>query len=189
MSLAAFLDLRGEAALVVGGGPVALRRTRTLLDAGLDVRVVAPALHPDFGALPVRSEQRVYQTGDTRGMRIVVAATDQADVNDRVSAEAREEGALVNHVGDAARGTLRFPAIARRGGVQVAVNTGGELPLLAQALRERMAALLPAPEMVGIWAARREQALTLAPSEREEHLARLRDDLRTSLGLPPGESA
>lgn len=189
MSLAAFLDLRGEAALVVGGGPVALRRTRTLLDAGLNVTVVAPALHPGFGTLPVRAEQRAYRTGDARGMRIVVAATDQAAVNDRVSTEARAGGALVNHAGDAARGTLRFPAVARRGGVQAAVNTGRELPLLAQALRDRIAALLPAPETVETWAARREQALTWPPAEREAALAHLRGEIRAALERPAGGGA
>lgn len=188
MSLAALLDLRGETALVVGGGPVALRRTRTLLDAGLDVTVVAPVLHPGFVELPVRAEQRAYQTGDAHNMRVVVAATDRADVNDRVSKEARAAGALVNHAGDAGRGTLRFPAVARRGGVQIAVHTGRELPLLAQALKERITALLPEAQAVDAWATRREQALTLPPAEREGHLAHLRGEIRAALGLPAGSS-
>ncbi|GAA5534435.1 siroheme synthase [Deinococcus aluminii] len=184
MSLAAFLDLRGEAALVVGGGPVALRRTRTLLEAGLHVTVVAPDLHADFAALPVQVERRPYSPADTRGVRLVVAATDRAEVNDAVTADARAAGVLVNHAGDAARGTLRFPALARRGGVQVAVSSGRELPLLAQALVERVGALLPQEGTVDAWAARRERALTLAPAEQAHELAGLRADIRAALGLP-----
>ncbi|WP_345465868.1 bifunctional precorrin-2 dehydrogenase/sirohydrochlorin ferrochelatase [Deinococcus carri] len=184
MSLAAFLELRGEAALVVGGGPVALRRTRTLLEGGLRVTVVAPELHPDFAALPVQTECRPYQPADLRGVRVVVAATDSPAVNDAVCDAARVDGILVNHAGEAARGTLRFPALTRRGPVQVAVGTGRELPLLAQALAERFAALLPGEEAVERWAARREQALALAPAERTRALADLRADIRAALGLP-----
>ena len=184
MSLAAFLDLRGEPALVVGGGAVALRRTRTLLAAGLRVRVVAPALHPDFSALPVQTEGRPYRAGDAQGACLVVAATDSAAVNDDVVTDAKHAGALANHAGDAARGTLRFPAVVRRGALQVAVGTGQDLPMLAQALRERVSELLPAPEAVEAWAERRRAALALAPNERDRSLAALRADIRAALGLP-----
>ncbi|WP_245808512.1 precorrin-2 dehydrogenase/sirohydrochlorin ferrochelatase family protein [Deinococcus hopiensis] len=184
MSLAALLNLRGEPALVVGGGGVALRRTRTLLDAGMQVRVVAPALHPDFATLRVQAEDRPYQPGDARGMRLVVAATGNADVNDTVVAEARAYGALVNHAGDAGRGNLRFPAVTRRGTLQVAVGTGRDLPLLAQALGERIGALLPSPEAVEAWSTRRAAALPLPHAERERSLAALRAEIRAALGLP-----
>ncbi|MCP2015417.1 precorrin-2 dehydrogenase/sirohydrochlorin ferrochelatase [Deinococcus sp. HSC-46F16] len=185
MTLAAFLNLSGEAAVVVGGGPVALRRARTLLGAGLRVRVVAPALHPDLAALPVGHDPRPYRPGDVAGARVVVAATDSAEVNAAVAAEAHAAGALVNHAGDAAQGTLRFPAVTRRGGVEVAFTTGRELPLLAQALAERLAGLLPAPEQVDAWAERREAALTLPGTEREAAIAALRADIRAAVGLPP----
>ncbi|MBB5234574.1 precorrin-2 dehydrogenase/sirohydrochlorin ferrochelatase family protein [Deinococcus budaensis] len=184
MSLAAFLDLHGERALVVGGGRVALRRTRTLLEAGLHVTVVAPDLHPELAALPVEVLRRPYGPDDLRGKRVVVCATDRSDVNDAVAAGARAAGALVSHAGDAAKGNLRFPAVTRRGAVQVAVSSGRELPLLAQALGERVAGLLPAEATLDAWAARREQALTLPAAEREQGLAGLRADIRAALGLP-----
>lgn len=187
VTLAAFLNLSGEAAVVVGGGPVALRRARTLLNAGLRVRVVAPELHPDLAALPVGHDPRPYRPGDVAGARVVVAATSSPEVNGAVTAEAQATGALVNHAGDAARGSLRFPAVTRRGGVEVAFTTGRELPLLAQALAERIAGLLPAPEQVDAWAERREAALTLPGTEREAALAALRADIRAAVGLEPGQ--
>lgn len=189
MNLAAFLDLRGERALVVGGGPVALRRTRTLLEAGLHVTVIAPELHPDFVGLPVEVQRRVYQPADLSGRRVVVCATNRPDVNDEVAAGARAAGALVSHAGEAARGNLRFPAVTRRGAVQVAVSSGRELPLLAQALGERIAALLPGEATLDAWAARREQALVLPPAERVPELAELRADIRAALGLPEADLA
>lgn len=189
VSLAAFLNLRGEPALVVGGGPVALRRARTLLDAGLRVTVVAPDLHPEFAALPVRAERRPYRPADLEGARVVVAATGSGDVNDAVTEGARAAGALVNHAGDSTRGTLRFPAVTGRGGVQVAVGTGRELPMLAQALRERVGALLPDPEAVDAWATRREEAVRLPADARERALGALRADIRAACGLSAGGAA
>lgn len=182
MSLAAFLELSGEQALIVGGGRVALRRARTLLHAGLRVRVVAPFLLAELATLPVRHEPRSYHPDDVQGARLVVAATDNAAVNDAVAADARAAGALVNHAGDAALGTLRFPSVTERAGVQVAVASGRELPMLAQALREAVAALLPTQTDLEAWVARREQALALERAEREAALEALRLDIRTVIG-------
>lgn len=189
VSLAAILDLHGAPALVVGGGAVGLRRARTLLEAGLRVTVVTPEPHADFAGVPVRLERRPYAPDDVWGMRVVVVATDNAEVNDGVTADARAAGALVNHAGDAARGDLRFPAVIRRGAVQVAVSTGRELPMLAQALGERVAALLPDDAAIDAWAARRGAALTLAPAERARALTGLRADIRAAVGLPAGGDA
>ncbi|MDB5044272.1 MAG: siroheme synthase [Deinococcus sp.] len=181
--LPVFLDLRGESALVVGGGVVALRRAMTLLEAGLNVTVVAPSLHPDLEALPVRAERRTYLSSDVQGQRVVVAATDSPTVNAAVSGDARAAGALVNHAGDAQQGSLRFAATTAKAGVQVAVSSGRELPMLTQALTERIAALLPSEEQLDSWTAYREEALRLEPEAKAAALAQLRTDIRAALGL------
>ncbi|GGR97961.1 hypothetical protein GCM10008960_25810 [Deinococcus sedimenti] len=181
--LPAFLDLRGVRVVVVGGGEVALRRIRTLLDAGAQVQVIAPGQHPDLAALPVQIEARHYRRGDLSGAVMVVAATGSADVNDAVVRDARAQGALVNDAGDATRGNWRFPAQAQRAGVQVAVTSGRELPLLAQALAERTAALLPDEATLDSWTARREAALTQPDTQRAASLDALRADIRQSVGL------
>ncbi|MFC4426700.1 precorrin-2 dehydrogenase/sirohydrochlorin ferrochelatase family protein [Deinococcus navajonensis] len=182
--LAAFLDLRGQPALVVGGGAVALRRTRTLLDAGLQVTVVAPQLDPAFEKLPVQLVQRACEPGDLQGARVVVVATSDAAINDQLCEAAQAAGALVNHAGDASRGTLRFPALTSRGGVQVAMSTGRELPMLAQVLGERIAALLPDEATLDGWTCQREAALREAPAQRELALAALRREIRQTVGAP-----
>lgn len=182
--LPAFLNLSGERAVLVGGGAVALRRARTLLDAGLALTVIAPDICADLLALPVRAERRAYRSGDLAGARVVVAATDQAAVNDAVAADARRLGALVNHAGEAGQGNLRFAATAQRAGVEVAVNTGRELPMLAQALTRRVAALLPTEAQLGGWTAAREHALTLDGPGREAALRELKTDIHAALGVP-----
>lgn len=180
--LAAFLDLCGQPAVVAGGGAVALRRTRTLLDAGLRVTVVAPQLDPAFADLPVQVVKRPCQAADLHGARVVVVATSDPAVNDRLCEAALAAGALVNHAGDASRGTLRFPALTSRAGVQVALSTGRELPMLAQALVEQVAALLPDEATLDAWTRQREEALLEAPLRREAALSALRREIRQTVG-------
>lgn len=183
MLLAAFLDLHGEAAVVVGGGAVAARRVPTLLAAGLRVQLIAPRVSAEVRALDVTLTERKYQPGDLDGARLVLACTDDAAVNDLVVAGALALGLLVAHAGDAAQGNLRFPATLQRGGVQLALSTGRELPMLAQALRERLSEVLPEQLPLDVWGAQREQALTLAGADREAALGSLRRDIRQAVGL------
>lgn len=183
VSLAAILELRGARAVIVGGGRVAARRARTLLDAGLDVHVIAPTVLDDLRTLPVTCVERAYRPGDLAGAALVVAATDSDTVNDAVTADARSLGVPVNHAGNAERSTLRFPAVVQRAGVQVAITTGRELPMLAQALAEAVTPLLPDGAHLDTWTQRREAALTVTGDARASALAGLRDDIRAHLGL------
>ena len=128
----------------MGGGTVALRRAATLLAAGLQVRVVAPEILPELLALNIESCRAGLSPQRPAGARVVVACTDQAAVNDEVTRLALAAGLLINHAGQAGAGNLRFPAVLERGGVTVAISTGSELPMLAQALREKVALCLPA---------------------------------------------
>lgn len=182
--LPAFLDLHGARAVVVGGGPVALRRARTLLGSGAQVQVIAPDVHPDLAALPVQALRRTYRPGDLSGAALAVAATSVPDVNAQVVSDARTLGIPVNDASDAPRGTLRFAATAEHAGMQVAVNTGRELPMLSQALAERVAALLPTQTQLNDWTGRREAALTQPEPQRASALAALREDIRRAVGVP-----
>lgn len=167
---------------MVGGGQVALRRARTLLAAGLRVTVVAPEVLPELHRLNLSVQQRPFQKDDLRGVRLVVAATDNPTLNDEIAQLAKAAGLLVNHAGDAGRGNLRFPALAERDGVQVAVSSGRELPMLARALADRFGALLPSREQVSAWQEQRAAALALVGSERKLALTALRNDIHTKLG-------
>lgn len=147
------------------------------------MQVVAPEQHPDLAALPVTALTRHYRRGDLSGAALVVAATGSADVNGAVVRDARAQGSLVNDAGDATHGNWRFPAQAQRSGVQVAVTSGRELPLLAQAIAERAAALLPDEAILDGWTARREASLTQPEAERAASLDALRRDIRQFVGL------
>jgi precorrin-2 dehydrogenase / sirohydrochlorin ferrochelatase len=183
MLLAAFLNFQGERAVVVGGGTVAARRVATLLAAGLKVSVIAPTIASEVRAQDVACMERIYQHGDLVGATLVLACTDNPEVNDLVTADALHLGLLVGHAGDASKGNLRFPATLERGGVQLALTTGRELPMLAQALRERLTQVLPETLPLEGWLTRREQAVELNGAEREAALGTLRREIRQAVGL------
>ena len=136
------LDLHGRRAVVVGGGGVAETKVGPLVDAGAAVTVVAPSLTPGL-ALRVREAglthiPREYAAGDLAGAYLVIAATDDPEVNHAVHAEAEARGVLVNVVDDPPYCGFILPSILRRGDLVVAVSTSGNAPALAVRIRERI---------------------------------------------------
>lgn len=140
------LDLHGRDCLVVGGGAVATRKLKALLIAGAEVRVVAPEASERIRALAADGSLRLieapFSPDHLDGAFLVVAATDQRQVNDAIIADARRRHILVNSV-DGSSGDFIMPATIRRGEVQVAITTGGQSPALARHLRTRIEAALP----------------------------------------------
>ncbi|HEY9473254.1 MAG TPA: NAD(P)-dependent oxidoreductase, partial [Mycobacteriales bacterium] len=111
------LDLVGRQVVVVGGGAVALRRVRGLLEAGALVRVVAPEVAEELSALPVEVWGRRYAPGDLAAAWLVHACTNSAEVNAAVAAEAGERRVPCVRADHAPGGTARTPAVARAGDV------------------------------------------------------------------------
>jgi siroheme synthase-like protein len=138
----AILLLDGRLAVVIGGGHVAERKVRTLLDAGARVRVVAEDPTRGIEARAERNEiellQRRYRHGDLGGAVVAVAATDDEEVNRGVFAEATERGIPVNVVDQVELCTFIAPSIVRQGDLVLAISTGGNAPALAVRIRERL---------------------------------------------------
>ena len=139
------LDLAGRRVVVVGGGAVALRRTRALLDAGALVTVIAPRLRPEFAALEpgVTVAERPYRDGDLAavGAWLAHAATDDPAANAAVAAEAERERVWCVRADDASASAARTPAVTRHGEITVAVTAGGD-PRRSQAVRAAIATAL-----------------------------------------------
>ncbi|GJM38613.1 MAG: precorrin-2 oxidase [Acidimicrobiales bacterium] len=132
------LDLTGRPVLVVGGGRVASRKIAGLLRAGAVVTVVAPDAIPEISDDPdVRWYARPYQRGEVASYRLAITATDDADVNAQVAADAETAGVFVNSADDPENCSFTLPAVARHGDVQVAISTNGRSPALARWLRKR----------------------------------------------------
>ena len=135
------LDLTGRRATVVGGGPVALRRTRALVEAGAQVTVVAPRIAEEFGELPVTVRHRRYRAGDLAGAWLAHAATDDPAVNAEVAAAADRARIWCVRADDAAVSAARMPAVTRHGDLTVAVTSGGD-PRRSQRLRSAISRAL-----------------------------------------------
>jgi siroheme synthase-like protein len=136
------LDVRGQACLVVGGGKVAARKARSLLECGAAVTVITPTLSPEMEELVPALHtliRRAYVTGDASAFRLVVTATGIPEVDGAVYADAEAAGVWANSADDMAHSSFILPAVHRDGPVTVAVSTGGLSPALASWLRTRLA--------------------------------------------------
>jgi len=142
-----FLQLKHSSCLVVGGGVVAERKVRLLLRAAAAVTVVAHDLTDKLARL--RDEERiVHHSGPfthrlLAGMRVVIAATDDDEVNRQVARTADDAGILCNVVDNGAASSFIVPAIVDRSPVIIAIGTGGNAPVLAQRLKSQIEAWLP----------------------------------------------
>ena len=160
-----FADLRDRRVLVVGGGVVAERKTRLLLEAGAQVTVVAPEFGASLRMLAAEGRGEGFglpltaQTGEGRGegrvvlreerfrpdhldgVVLAVAATDDVEVNTGVAAAGRERNVLVNVVDVAELSSFIVPAIVDRSPLVIAISSGGVAPVLARHVRERIEAL------------------------------------------------
>jgi len=142
-----FLALGDSPALVVGGGAVALRKTRHLLEAAARVTVVAPSCDPELLTLALEGKVRWraarFEPEMVVGHRLVIAATDDGDLNRLVAASANRFGVLVNVVDNPALCDFIVPAVVDRSPLVVAVGTGGRAPILARQVRASLEATLP----------------------------------------------
>lgn len=134
-----FLKLEGRSCLVVGAGTIGQTKIRSLLVAGASVRVVAPRANAGVSEWArsgvISWAARDFNAADLEGAFLVVAATSSPDVNESIFREAQRRGVLCNVVDDPERCDFYYPAVVRRGQLQLAISTGGHSPALAQRLR------------------------------------------------------
>ncbi|MET1035400.1 MAG: uroporphyrinogen-III C-methyltransferase, partial [Arthrobacter sp.] len=139
------LRLLGRSVLVVGGGPVAARRAKGLLDAGALVTVVAPLASPALRELAdaglIAWKPRQYRTSDVDGTWFVQTATGISAVDAQVSADAEAQRVWCVNASDHESSAAWTPAVAVVDDVKIAVNAGGD-PRRAMALRDAVATAL-----------------------------------------------
>ena len=142
-----FMQLRAQPVVVVGGGRIAVRKVELLRKSGAQITVISPELREELQRLASSGEIRHiperFAEAHVEGATIVVAATNDHDVNVAVSGAARARKIPVNVVDNPALSTFIFPAIVDRSPIIAAVSSGGESPVLARRVREQIEALLP----------------------------------------------
>jgi len=136
------LNLKGKKCVVVGGGHVALRKVKMLLDCGADITVVSPKPHLGMAKLSekkaIRLIHRDYKVGDLTDATLAVASTDVKEINRTVAHEAKRLGILVNVVDDPRLSSFILPSFFRRGHLTIAVSSGGTSPALARKIRSNL---------------------------------------------------
>jgi precorrin-2 dehydrogenase/sirohydrochlorin ferrochelatase len=137
-----FLKLEGRPCLVVGGGKVGEPKIGGLLEAGARIRVVA--LQASSGvrewarAEKIELELRAFLAEDLDGAFLAVVATNSRSLNERIYQEAQRRGVLCNVVDVPDLCDFFYPAVMRRGDLQIAVSTAGQSPSLAQKIRQQL---------------------------------------------------
>jgi len=134
-----FLKVENRACLVVGGGEVGARKVQTLLRCGASVGVVSPEVVPWLAEkIQENAVKRVgthYEDHQLQDRFLVIAATDDAELNCRIAEDAEKRGLLCNVVDYPRAGNFILPALVQRGALTLAISTSGQSPALARQLR------------------------------------------------------
>jgi len=142
-----FIKLQDQHCLVVGGGVVATRKIKQLLIAGAKVFVVAPNIEPALEKLKESGDIRYFQQAYTEkcleGKQLVIAATNDKQLNNQIAKRAKSQNILVNVVDDYDAGTFIMPSIINRNPVVIAISTSGIAPVLTKLLSIRIETLIP----------------------------------------------
>jgi precorrin-2 dehydrogenase / sirohydrochlorin ferrochelatase len=191
-----FVKLAGRPCLVVGAGGVGTSKIEGLLAAGAAVRVVAPEATPvvaDWSRAGKLSWQaRGFESQDLDGAFLTVVATPSRELNARVFQEASRRGVLCNVVDDPPHCDFYYPAVVRRGDLQIAISTSGRSPALAARLRQDLEQQFGA-EYVG-WVEElgqeREKLLVGASGARPDARLDTRPEIQSGVHAPqPSESS
>ncbi len=137
-----FLKLEGRQCLVVGAGKVGEPKIGGLLETGAHVRVVAldasPTVREWARAGKIDLELRPFVADDLDSAFLAIVATNSRSLNERAYHEAQRRHVLCNVVDVPGLCDFFYPAVVRRGDLQIAVSTAGQSPSLAQKLRQQL---------------------------------------------------
>jgi siroheme synthase-like protein len=141
----ACLKLRGRKCLVVGAGEIGLEKVEGLLACDGDVTLVAPEAGPELTQLAlegsIKWEQREYTPADLEGTFMVIACTDDTDINIGIYEDAERRAMLVNVVDVPPLCNFILPAIVRTGPLAIAISTAGASPALAKRMKAEVSEL------------------------------------------------
>lgn len=164
------MDISGKTVIIAGGGHSALWKVRAFQGFGADVLVIAPEISEEIEQFKgIRLIRREVQEKDLEHADILVAATDDRELNRKLAELARSHGILANAVDDKEMCDFIFPAIVRRENYTVAISTDGKSPLLAREIKKAISRSIPDAydKAVGELGAVRQEVKSRAESQSE----------------------
>lgn len=169
-----FIELFNKPVLVVGGGTVAYRKVKTLLEFGARVRVVSPQIIPALKEIADGKSclwlPKEYSSEDIKDSVLIFSCTEKADVNARVACDAKLKEKLINVVDDPDNCTFIVPSILNRGDLSIAISTAGSSPMAARRIREELERIYGTEMEVylGLLRAWRKEIKTNLPPEKRQ---------------------
>ncbi len=133
-----FMKLENEPCLVVGGGKIALHKIHQLVDCKALVTAVSPKISKSISSLPVTTINRRYQTSDLEGVKLVIAATDDKEVNQKIFEDSNRRGLLVNVIDKPNLCSFYMGSVFQDGDLKVAVSTNGKCPSFGTYIRDHI---------------------------------------------------
>jgi precorrin-2 dehydrogenase/sirohydrochlorin ferrochelatase len=134
-----YLDVKGKRCVIVGGGEVAYRKACSLKDAGADVIVISPDTCPEMSNdKGLTLINKIYDESCLESAMLVIAATDDEEVNKKVSLDAGKRNIIVNVVDRPELCSFIVPSTVNRGDLCISISTGGASPALAKSIREEL---------------------------------------------------
>lgn len=137
-----FVNIAGKKIIVAGGGKIALRRVRTLLKFGADICIISPEVCQEIAGLEkegvIKLLYRKYQSGDVKGAFMVIAATDDADVNNLIKEECGQNDIPVNTADKKSRCDFYFPSVVLTDETVIGISSGGDDPSAVKKTRRKI---------------------------------------------------
>ncbi len=142
-----FLNIKKQKCVVVGGGEVAFRKASLLLRAGANLTIIAVSVEEQLRQLCSLHDatviKKAFEKSDLEGSTLVVAATDDSQVNERVSIAATSLSIPVNVVDQPHLCSFIMPSIVDRSPIVIAISSGGSSPVLTRKLKELNETMIP----------------------------------------------
>lgn len=133
-----FIKLENEPCLVVGGGKIAQQKIKQLLDSKADITVQSLDISDDIRPLPITIQKIAYQENDVKGYKLVIAATDNENVNRQVYVDCQKNDIPVNVVDQPELCTFYMGSVFQDGDLKVAVSTNGKCPSFGKFIRDHI---------------------------------------------------
>lgn len=143
-----FIDIDGWPVLVIGGGAVGARKAANLAAGGAAVTLLSPRCDEAvWGRVPHTWRREAFDPARPdilAGFRLVIAATDDKELNSQIARLAKKQGLLCNAASAASEGDVILPGVVKSGGITLAITSGGQTPFLTSRLKQEIAPLLAA---------------------------------------------
>ncbi len=135
------LNLSGKYVIVIGGGKIAERKIKSLLETGAHIVVISPELTVELKKLAEAElfswENKLFSPDDIKSANLIIAATNDKQINQAVKRSALKHQ-LISLVDDPVNSDFQIPSVLRRGKLSIAVSTAGASPILAKEIRQQL---------------------------------------------------